>query len=491
MLGTPVDANQAGPINLMGAQGYFAGYVQDDYKVSHNLTLNLGLRWDMETPMTDRYDHVYGWNPNAASPWTLPANYSWTGALSSAGLSAAQIATVPTPTWVTAGKLPNGAPCYVKTTACPDRSPFKYHPYQFAPRLAAAYQLNSKTVLRGSWSMMYLTATGDMWNSWIVDAGQASTPYPPPRANGTYGNITSTNANMFTADQVIPFDTSTAALNRTVGGFYEGAGTDINSHPALEQNWNFTIQRELPGQLLLDVGYNGNHSGNLPVNGNPQSPFPGQYLNAKYGQLFQTQVANPLGTQTIANNSFDGATVPLGILMIANPAFGGLNVQGQNIGRANYNAVSFKVQKRLSHGLTMLFNYTYSKSLDNVGNISAGPGGVDKPYQSFQTVNDLYGYSPSDMTHRLSFYHDYQLPFGKGRQFLGAPTSMKAKLLDRVVGGWEYAGQWSYHSGTPLSFSTLQDNISVSSGVSNLFPSISGNIGRSRRRTTPAPPTRC
>jgi hypothetical protein len=478
MLGTPVDANQAGPINLMSAQGYFAGYVQDDYKVNNKLTLNLGLRWDMETPMTDRYNHVYGWDPNATSPWTIPAGYSWTGALASAGLTPAQISSVPTPSWVTAGRLPNGAPCYVETPACPDRSPFKYHPGQFAPRLAGAYQLDSKTVLRASWGMMYLTATGDLWNSWIVDAGQASTPYPPPRTNGTYGNITSTNAHLFTPSEVIPFNNSTAALDQTVGGFYEGAGTDINYHPAMEQNWNFTIQRELPGTLLVELAYNGNHSGDLPVNGNPQSPFPGQYLQAQYAKLFQTQVANPLGTQTIANNSFDGATVPLGILMLANPAFGGLSVQGQNIGRSNYNAATIKLQKRMSHGLTFLFSYTYSKALDDVGNISSGPGGIDKPYQSFQTISDLYGYSPNDMTHRISFYHDYQLPFGKGRQFLGAPSGWGGKLLDRVVGGWEYAGQFTYHSGTPLSFSALQDNISIASGVSALFPSISGNIGQ-------------
>jgi hypothetical protein len=481
LLGMPGDASQSSRLVLTNAQNYYASYIQDDFKVNKKLTLNLGLRWDMETPLSDRHNDIYAWNPSAPSAYTLPAGYSWTGALQQAGLTAAQIAQVPTPSWVTNGKLPNGAPCYAGTPQCPSNLLYKYHPWQFAPRLAAAYQLDSKTVLRASWGMMYLTATGDYWNSWVSDEANASSPYPPDRANGVTGTQIHTNQNMFTSSEFVPFNKTNAALNYTLGSFYEQAGTDVNQHPPLEQNWNFSIQRQLPMSILAEVGYNGNHSGDL-LTAQPMSPFPANLVNPQYGSLFQTQVANPLASQVQAVNQFSQATVPLGILMLSNPAFGGLSLYGQNIGRANYNAGTLKLQKRFSQGLTFLMTYTYSKSLDDVGSVAGGGGsGItagSKTYQSFQTINNLYGYSPMDMTHRFTFYHDYQFPFGKGRRFLGRPNGVGAKVLDGIVGGWEFAGIWIYHSGTPLVFSTPTNNISISQGVQDLFGNISGNMGQ-------------
>ena len=91
---------------------------------------------------------------------------------------------------------------------------------------------------------------------------------------------------------------------------------------------------------------------------------------------------------------------------------------------------------------------------------SVDNGGA-KFLQCWQTIDDLYGYSPNDMTHRITFYHDYQFPVGRGRQFFGAPKTMAAKVLDGVVGGWGYAGIWTWHSGTPLGFSTSTDAVSV------------------------------
>ena len=485
LLGMPNSGGQSSVFVLPNAQDYYASYIQDDFKVSRKLTLNLGLRWDMETPISNRYDVSYAWNPNAPSAWTIPAGYSWTGALQAAGLTAAQIAQVPTPSWVTNGKLPNGAPCYAGTTECPSRLLTQYHPWQFAPRLGGAYALNSKTVLRASWGMMYLTSTGDYWDDWTAAVNTATMPGVPDRVGGGInGQMLHTDQNIFLPSQYIVFNKSNAALDQTLGGFYEQAGTDVNRHPPLEQNWNFTIQRELPWNVLLEVGYNGNHSGDL-LTAFQTSPYPGSILNgsAELNTLFKTQVANPLANQiqNTAGGATTGPTVPLGDLMLPNPAFGGLVVYGQNIGRANYNAGTVKLQKRMSQGVTFLATYTFSKSLDNVGTTANGGGsGVTpgaKAYQTFQTLNDLYGYSPMDMTHRFTFYHDYQFPFGKGRKFLGSPKGAGGKILDGIVGGWEYAGIWIFHTGTPFQFSNdLPYPLASGDGVGTLFGSISGNI---------------
>ena len=476
LLGMPDSAEQLSRLVLTNAQNYYGSYFQDDFKVSKKLTLNLGLRWDMETPMTERHNSLYAWNTNAPSAYTIPGSYSWTGALQQAGLTAAQIAQVPVPSWVTNGKLPNGAPCYAGTKECPSNVLFKYHPWQLAPRIAGAYQLDSKTVLRASWGMMYLTATGDYNDSWVVNVASAKAAYPPLRANGNTGEQIHTNMKMFLPSESVPFDHSNESLNLHIGNFSEQAGTNMNRRPPMEQNWNFGIQRQLPGNLLAELSYNGNHSGDL-LTTQSLSPFPRGLVNSKYGSLFQTQVANPLTGQVQPMNSFSQATVPLGILMLSNPAFGGLNLYGQNIGRANYNAGTLKLQKRFSQGLTFLMTYTYSKSLDNVGTAAAKEGqNGSKIMQSFQTVNDLYGYSPMDMTHRLTFHHDYALPFGKGRKFLGSPAGIARKILDGAVGGWEYAGIWIYRSGTPLSFTTMTNNASVTQGIQSLFGNISGDM---------------
>jgi hypothetical protein len=475
LLGIPNGGAQNSLLNLTNEQNYYASYIQDDFKVNKKLTLNLGLRWDMESPISDRYNNTYAWNPNAPSAWTIPAGYNWNSALQAAGLTAAQIAMIPTPSWVTNGNvLPNGAACYVETPACPGHTAIKYHPWQFAPRLGGAYALNNKTVIRASWGMMYLTATGDYWNDWTEDVGAAAMPGVPDRLNGAInGPMIATDQLAFQPGEYTPFTKTNTGLNYTLGSQYEEAGTNINSHPPLEQNWNITVQRQLPGNILLEAGYNGNHSGDL-LAAFYNSPYPLAALTGSTAldTLFKTQVANPLANQihNSAPNVTTGATVPIGDLELPNPAFGGLVTYGNNIARANYNAGTLKLQKRLSQGITFLFTYTYSRSLDDIGTVAGGGlGGVtagSKQYQSWQTINDLYGLSPEDMTHRITFYHDYQFPFGRGRKFLGSPKGVGGKVLDGIVGGWEYAGIYIFHTGTPITFGEdLSDPAASGDGV--------------------------
>ncbi len=472
LLGIPDAAGKQSTLNLANATNYYAAYIQDDFKVSRKLTVNFGLRWDMESPMTERHNDITLWNANRASPWTVPSNYNWSASLASAGLSAAQIAQVPTPSWVTNGKLPNGYPCFAASPQCTSRGQSGYYPWQFAPRFGAAYQLNSKTVLRGSWGMMYMTASGDYWNGWVVDASHAtsnSTDRDP-----VTGNVAHSVTSLFYPNQYVPFNPSTPWLQYNIGSGYEGAGTSNTLHSPHEYNWNFSIQREIPWKILVEAGYNGNHGSEL-ITSAPDAVFPGNFVDPKYSALFKTMVANPFASQVNNTGLYTNAQVPLGILMLANPINGGLTIYGENIGRSNYNAGTLKLQKRLAQGVTFLMTYTYSKLLDNVGQNSTGGAGGSKPMQSFQTIADMYGYSPQDMTHRFTFYHDVQFPFGKGRRFLSSPTSAGAKVLNGVIGGWEYAGIWIYHSGTPLTFVPQTTSVSQYSGVGSLWGSITGS----------------
>jgi hypothetical protein len=469
LLGRMDYGSKTGLYTLANNQNYYAAFAMDDIRVSKRLTINLGLRWDMETPLTERHDKIAGWDADTASPYHINAGWDWNTALSQAGLSAAQIASIPVPSWAKNGKFPNGAIFVGGTPEHPGRSTTGYHPLQLAPRLGLAYQINPKTVLRASWGMMYISRTGDYWESWLAASDSVNIPWPDPAANGNVGHPIENS--FYHPGQIIHFDRSTKNANYTNN--FQQTYFDMNRHMPFEQNWSFGFQRQFPWQLVGEVTYNGNHSGNLLTQWN-LTPFPSSLIQQQYGSLFRTMISNPVDGQVQAVNNASNPTVPLGYLMLSDPVFGGVSPKGQNRGRTNYNAVNLRLEKRLSHGVAMLFNYTWSKSLDNVGSVD---GQGIKKSQGWMTPDDLYGYSPLDETHRFAFYHDVQFPVGKGRWLLGHPTGLASKILNTVVGGWEYAGIAIYRSGRPLSFVSQDPSTLADNGVGTLWGSILGDMG--------------
>ncbi len=174
-------------------------------------------------------------------------------------------------------------------------------------------------------------------------------------------------------------------------------------------------------------------------------------------------------------NAYTGPTVPLGALLNSNPSRGNLIVNGLNEGSSNYNALNLRLERRLSKGIAFLVNYTYSKWLDDSGAPNMGFTGTalfQKGWQPTDTFRNTYGFDPNDRTHRLSFYSDVQLPFGKGRVLLGNPRTTTAKVLDYLVGGWELAGFGVLESGTPITFGSTGGDSSQAEGA----PGLSGFV---------------
>jgi hypothetical protein len=470
LLGIPDSADNQYSMNAANSTRYYAAFVQDDFKAASRLTLNLGLRWDMDTPLSERSDRLFGWDPDAASPYTIPEGWSWSDALSGAGLGAAEIASLPVPQWARSGKLPKGAGFFVGTPGYEGRLAAAYHPWHFAPRLGAAYSLTPHTVLRASWGMSYITVTGNYWAAWVAGSDSAaSTVFDRSAVNG---NLEHSNMSLFYPQEYVKYAATNAALNQNLLT-YAGSNSLWNKDADMPREYNFgvSIQHQI-GSVLLEAGWAGNHSGNLLAT-QSSTQFPASLLSTKYTKLFATMVDNPLYGQVQDTSTYTHQQVPLGALMLSNPAFGGFSISGLNIGRSNYNAFNVKVEKRLSMGVAFLLNYSLSKSLDNVGNLTGDQG--EKTAQSYQSVADLYGVSPLDETHRLSFYHDVQLPFGKGRRFLGDPDSLAGRIVDRVVGGWELAGTATLRSGRPVSFVPLQGDMFHSSGIQTLWGQMTGD----------------
>ncbi len=148
----------AGPAS---AQGYQGAYVQDDWKITPKLTVNLGLRWDYEPPRTERFDRQIFWDPEYK--WNMQPNAGWTWeqAQSEAGIRFAA------PEWISKGIY--GRAALMGTKEYPGRTMQKKYPFNFAPRLGMAYQIVPRTVIRASYGITYLTLTGDRFLNSAVD----------------------------------------------------------------------------------------------------------------------------------------------------------------------------------------------------------------------------------------------------------------------------------------------------------------------------------
>ncbi|MDQ3253560.1 MAG: TonB-dependent receptor, partial [Acidobacteriota bacterium] len=209
---------------------YHGAYVQDDFKVTPNLTLNLGIRWDMETPPSERYDKLYVWDPNAPSPFTIKPGYNFAAAVAAAGLNPSQVRT---PAWVANG-FPTGAIRIANTPDYPSRLGTEWHPWQFAPRLGFAYSFSENTVVRGSFAKMYLSTTGDP-NGYSTGGGTIALSDAADAGwhrglSSNFSDAISTFERPFQSSDVSIYTRDNTVANRQgTGGDPAAAAFDINS----------------------------------------------------------------------------------------------------------------------------------------------------------------------------------------------------------------------------------------------------------------------
>lgn len=458
---------------------YHAAYIQHDIKVNSRLTLNLGLRWDMETPVTERNDKLYFWDPQAAAPFTINAGYNFNAAVIAAGLDPAQVRT---PEWVANG-FPKGAIRVANTPEFPSRHGNKYHPWQFAPRLGVAYRLNEKTVLRGSFAQTYLPTTGS--------AGAFSTGGSGVRlsdgadsgwhaSNDNLVHMISSFAKPYQPSDFSKYERTTQAANFQSTGPTGPSAFNRDSHMPYELTWSMGIQRQLTSGLLVEGAYSGNHGEGLLgpdlIGRVPKEIFSGGPAGQN-ARTYTRAVGSPTAGQTL-ENAVIGIKQPLAVLESAYPYFGIMAVLGSNIGRSNYHAFNLRAEQRLSRGLSFLANYTLSKSLDDVGGPNQGTGLGLGPAnlggKSFQTVDPItvtYGLSPLDETHRFTGTFNYELPVGRGRRYMGSADNFFEKVADYVIGGWELAAIAVFRSGRPIVFDSATVNVNNNIRVQTTYPS--------------------
>jgi len=357
-------------------------FVQDDWKVTRRLTFNLGLRYEITPPAVD------------VSPSTnRMANFMMNDPDPYRG----------TPYLLAAGAKGNG----LESRALQQ---VNYH--QFAPRLGFAYGLGDKTVVRGGYGIFY--------SNYITIGGMQSLEKNPP-----FSVVVSETPNKTTPSNFLQDGFSSGALSVANATNVQLNSWDTRSAPPTDYQWNLNVQRQLPGAVLLEAGYDGNNfdHGWWSIDGNP-APVTADPVGALNSRRIFTSTAVP-GT-------------PYSITLASVKRV-------EHDGYSRYNAAHVKIEKRYAYGVSFIASYLYSKTM-GIGDAS----GLQNP------SNWAAEYAPSvqDMTHHFVGSAIYELPLGRGKRF-GAGW---AGITNALLGGWSIDPIVTVDSGLPVNLTETVDN---------------------------------
>jgi outer membrane receptor protein involved in Fe transport len=366
----------------------YAGFADDTWKVTPRLTLSLGLRYEVTPPWSDLLNNNFTvaipfiYNGTAGPPSQQPFFVRQGNCTSVYGGLA--INWTSTPAVCSNGKYPD------------QLMHTRYN--NWAPRIGVSYSPDSKTVVRAGFGIFYNQDIGNAYFDMTRNIAARVSIFPA------------------VAGQGLPWSQA-APAGQTAGGTAIAqvpppyAYVDALDHAtSYTMQYLFNVQRQLPGDWLIEVGYLGNESHHL------------------YG--FQDPNQAPPGTVGTAVSRYPWPN--FGIIQLVNDGANG-----------NYNAVSVKATRRFTHGLSVISSYTWSKSIDDTSGIRSQSYDVLFPQNSY-CIECERGLSSFDVRHRMVTSLVYDLPFGKGRQF-----NISNPVLNAVAGGWETGGIVTLQTGVP------------------------------------------
>jgi trimeric autotransporter adhesin len=399
---------------------YWGFYSQNDWKATRNLTINLGLRWDYQGALTERYNRLSQFDRAARNLTGTAGQYEFSGVGGNA-----------------------------RGQTDPDYR-------NFGPRVGFAYRIMDKTVLRGAYGVSYdqVTGVGSGAQGFGTD-GFSSPAFIRPRPLSGLEILERPFNNAFNGGGMV------IGANPTDPRFFGASVTAIDRRQRTPyvQQWNLTLERQILG-MNLSASYVGTKGTRLiiqqlPVNGdNAINP---SVLAGARSELIRTginplsaQVPNPFfGIIPSGNPTVSSPTITQLQLARAFPAYGGITAFQQRFGSSSYQALQLSVQRGFANGFEIGGNYTWSKNIDignsisvNSGNTANGGGSSTFTVSDFKLERSI---ANSDIPHRAVIYYVAELPFGRNK-----PLLSNTPVLSYLVGGWKLAGVTTFQTGLPL-----------------------------------------
>ena len=363
--------------DLLTRTSYWGAYVMDDWKVTPRLTLNLGLRWEMDTPPFRDDNKVSSFDGTAINPVS-------------------------------------GNPGVVTFAPFPDtgKRAFDFEWNNWSPRFGFAYRPRGNWVVRGGYGLMYYQPLANF--SKFQDAGFSET--------GSFSSIDGGFTPAFLLRDGLPPLPGGEERGPGFGAVPLGEKTrfapdfmEQNKTTPYSQQWNFGIQRQLPGEILVEVTYLANVAHKL-VRGNiSRNMIP--LINGR-GPATQDQILRPF------------------------PQFSDVIERNPTFGNSSYHGLNLKLEKRHRAGLNFLMNYTWSRYLDDItANTTAG---AEREIQHIELLHLAKALSGSHVAHRFVSYVGYDLPWGQGRRF-----GISNPALNVIAGGWTVSTITEFVAGAP------------------------------------------
>lgn len=393
---------------------YYAGYLQDDWRVSHNLTLNLGLRYEVEEPRSEAHDNQ---------------GVVYTGIVG------------------TLNGLPTSTAFCFANGCKHQKNLWPINWKGFEPRIGISYSPTPRTTVRAAYAMSRAPLSG------YENTPDPNFNVPSGSIGGQTGGVTPNSTVNYITNPVGPLTSAYTSLNGNRGPIYYSTGLTLytvnqrNIVPYIQQ-WSLTTQYQVASRTLVQLTYQGLNGTHLigPFTTPLNAPDLGQVVSLIQSHAnFAAQIPNPYG---ITQN---GAIIKETVLNTLYPYQNFFNQTLMELyprnGSSSYNGFYASVNQQYGAGLALLADYSWSKSLDNVGSTNTtvlGGFSASQAQNPFDTKAE-WSVSGFDQASRLKAGYAYQLPLGRGKSLLGGIN----RWMDLLVGGWSTSGIFTMQSGVP------------------------------------------